>query len=213
VELDRRLAHPGRGAWIGALLGSIALGVVFSLLPLAGERLGARVGASAQAWALVIPTAFWVGGYATIAVGSGEGIAGRPRRALGFMAAGQAVVLGALLIGILPVLSPFLGGGPAALAETARRELPDSRIVLYDTHPEAVAFVLRHPVPTFGRGDREGVLSELERGPTALIAPAKDSEFWTRLPYERRWQVGSDVLLEVPQVTKLSGDGLPSTDH
>jgi len=198
VEIDRRLTQAGRAPWIAAAIGSVILGAVFSLLPLAGARLGARVGASAQAWSLVIPTAFWVGGCAVIAVGAVGGAAGRARQALAFMAAGQTFVVGALLLGIVPVLSPYLGGAPAYLADLAQRDLPGSRIVLYETRPEGVAFVLRRPVPVFSHSEQEELSRQLARGPTALIAPAKASDFWTGLPYRRLWRRGADVLLEIP---------------
>ena len=198
VELDRRLTEAGRAPWVAALAGALLLGAAFALLPLAGARLGARVGASSEAWLLVLPTAFWVGGYAVIAAGGIEGMAGRPHRGLRFMAAGQTVVVGALLIGVLPVLSPYLGGGPAHLAERARREMPDSRIVLYETRPETVAFVLRRPVPVFSHNEKVQLMAALEDTPTALIAPAKEKSFWGELPYRRFWRSGSAALLDFP---------------
>jgi len=198
VELDRRLAEAGRAPWAAAVAGALLLGPVFALLPLAGDRLGARVGALSDAWPLVLPTAFWVGGYAVIAMGGIEGYAGRFRRGIGFLAAGQTVTVGALLIGILPVLSPYLGGGSANLAERAQREMPESRIVLYETRPETVAFTLRRTVPVFSRNQTPELMAALRDTPTALIAPTKEAEFWAGLPYRRSWRHGLDILLEVP---------------
>ncbi len=198
VELDRRLGEPGRAPWAAAIAGALLLGGLFSLLPLAGARLGARLGVASEAWLLVIPTAVWVGGYAIIALGGMEGAAARPRRALGFMAAGQAVIAGALLAGVLPVLSPYLGGGPASLADRARRELPGRRIVLYETRPETVAFALRRTVPVFSHNQKAALAAALQEGPTALVAPAEEAEFWAALPRRRVWRRGLDVLLDIP---------------
>jgi hypothetical protein len=155
---------------------------------------------------LVIPAAVWMAGLGVIALGSLEGASGRVRRGLGVMAVGQVAAVGAVLFGVLPVLSPYLGGGPARLAGIAAKELPESRIVLYETRPETVAFVLRRPVPTYSRNEQEALLAALEQGPTALIAPLKQAEFWRHLPYRRAWRGGADVLLEVPKLEQESSD-------
>ncbi|MCJ7751790.1 MAG: glycosyltransferase family 39 protein, partial [Armatimonadetes bacterium] len=205
VELDRRLTEARRTPWAAALAGALLFGAIFALLPLAGDRLGARVGASHDAWLLVLPTALWVGGYVVIALGGIEGYAGRSRRGIAFLAAGQTVVVGALLIGVLPVLSPYIGGGPADLSLRAQREMPGSRIVLYETRPETVAFALRRTVPVFSHNQKAELMASLKDTPTALIAPTKEAEFWTGLPYRRSWQHGLDVLLEVPALAE-AGD-------
>jgi 4-amino-4-deoxy-L-arabinose transferase-like glycosyltransferase len=204
VEMDRRFAEPGRLAWISAAVGAVILAVGVGALPLLGLRLGERVGVSVGAWALVIPASVWIAGLGVIALGSLEGAAARARRGLGIMAVGQATVVGAVLFGMLPVVSPYLGGGSARLAELAADELPASEIVLYETRPETVAFVLRRPVPTYSRNEHEALLTALEHKPTALIAPLKQAEFWRGLPYQRSWRSGADVLLEVPALDQES---------
>ena len=205
IELDRRLTEARRAPWAAAVAGALLLGAIFALLPLAGDRLGARVGASRDAWMLVLPAAFWVGGYVVIALGGIAGYAGRPRRAIAFLAVGQTVIVGALLIGVLPVLSPYLGGGPANLSVRAQREMPGSRIVLYETRPETVAFALGRTVPVFSHNQKAELMAALRDTPTALIAPTKEVEFWTGLPYRRLWRQGLDVLLEVPALAE-AGD-------
>ena len=155
---------------------------------------------------LIVPTAFWVGGYILSIIGGIKGLRGRPRAGLVCMAVGQCVVIGALLIGMLPVLSPYIGGGPAFLAETARRELPGRRIVLYETRPEAVAFVLRRPVPVFSHNEKGKLMAALHEGPTALIAPVKQREFWQSLPHEQLWPRGLDVLIDVPRLREAAAD-------
>ena len=204
VELDRRLRDPGRGPWIGVIALGCFLGVLFALLPVAGAKLGERIGVSRQAGALVLPTAFWVAGYAAILVGGVEALRRAPRRGLGFMVAGQVGVLGALLIGMLPVLSPYLGGGPAYLAEIAAREVPNSRVILYETRPEGVAFVLGETIPVFSHNERDKLVAELRKGPSALIAPLRERGFWQSLPYIQLWARGGEVLLDVPRLTEGS---------
>jgi 4-amino-4-deoxy-L-arabinose transferase-like glycosyltransferase len=203
AELDRRLERPGRGPWVGVLVGAIVLGGLVSLLPLAGARVGARVGASEQAWALAVPAALWVGGYGITALGAAIALAGRARPGLTAMAAGQAVILGAVLGGVLPVLSPHLEGGrESRLAELSASALPDSEVVLYDTRPEAVAFVLQRTVPCYGRAQWQEVLPHLEAGPTALIASDSTRKLWGSLPVRRFWRVGDSVLLDVPRTKR-----------
>jgi 4-amino-4-deoxy-L-arabinose transferase-like glycosyltransferase len=201
IELDRRLTtESGRGSWIGLVAGAVLLGTAFALLPMFGRSLAEReqIDTVGDVWRLVVPVSFCAGGYAIIAVAGVVGLAGRARRALGCAIAGQAVVLAAVLGGILPVLSPYLGGAPATLAEVAQREIPESEIVLYETYPEAVAFVLRRPVRTFSRHQQADLLSELRQRPVALIAPVKQKEFWQALPYRRDLRNGAHVLLDVP---------------
>jgi len=198
VEMERRFSAPGRLAWISAAVGAVVIAVGVAALPLLGLKMGERVGASSEAWALVIPASVWIAGLGVIAVGALEGAAAHVRRGLGIMVLGQGLVLGAVLFGVLPVVSPYVGGGPTRLVEVAVEELPDSEIILYETRPEAVAFALRHPVPTYSRHEQEALLAALKGQPTALIAPLKQAEFWRQLPYERSWRSGSDVLLDVP---------------
>lgn len=198
--LDRRLERPGRGPWLAVLIGSVVLAAAVALLPAAGARLGARVGAAQQARALVLPVAVWMIGYGVIAAGAAAALLGRARVGLGLLVAGQVVVVAAVLFGILPVLSPYLGGGSAQLAQRAQQELPGSRIVLYDTRPETVNFVLQRPVPTFGDTQRRELLEALRAGPTALIAPVTEEGFWRKLPVRRVWRAGDRVLLDLPRL-------------
>lgn len=205
AELDRRLERPGRAPWIGAVAGGIVLAGLFALLPVAGARLGARFNVSNAAGILIVPTAFWVGGYGASIVGAIAGIRGRGAAGVMLMAAGQLVVIGALLIGMLPVLSPYLGGGPADLAQLAQSDLPGRQIVLYETRPEAVAFVLRRSVPVFSHSERDKLVAALRGGPTALIAPLKEREVWGSLPHGQVWPRGLDVLVDVPRLPKEPG--------
>jgi hypothetical protein len=92
------------------------------------------------------------------------------------------------------------------LAQLAQRELPHTRVVLYETRPEAVVFVLHHPVATYDRRQQEELVNDLAQGPAALLAPTRkeDQGFLARLPVRRRWQVGDRVLLEVGAVRALA---------
>ncbi len=212
IELDRRLTtSPGRAAWVSLMAGAALLGTAFALLPIAGLRLAEReqLDAAEDVWRLVLPVSFCAGGYAVMLVAGLWGLAGRARLALGGTIAGQAVVLAAVLGGVLPILSPYLGGAPATLAEVAQREIGGSEIVLYETYPEAVAFVLERPVPVFSRHQQDDLLSELRGGPVALIAPTKEREFWERLRYRRALRHGAHVLLDVPAMaaSDSTGDG------
>jgi 4-amino-4-deoxy-L-arabinose transferase-like glycosyltransferase len=202
AELDRRLEKPGRAPWIGAVAGGVILAGVFSLLPLVAARLGARYNAANAAFLLVVPAAFWLGGYVASVIGGIEGMRGRPRAALTFMVAGQLAVVGSLLIGMLPVLSPYLGGGPAYLAQLAKRELPGRRIVLYETRPETVAFVLRRAVPVFSHNEKAQLMTALRREPTALIAPLEEQDLWGSLPHDQLWRRGLDVLVDVQPLSE-----------
>ena len=204
AELDRRLETPGRAAWVAAIAGGAVFAAAFALLPALAARLGQRYDPSSDARLLVVPAACWVGGYAASVSGAFHALAGRTRAALAFMVSGQAVIIGSLLIGMLPVLSPYLGGGPAHLAQLAQRELPGQPVVLYETRPETVAFALRRSVPVFSRNQKSEVLAEMAKGPTALIAPLEEREFWQSLPHGRLWIRGLDVLLDAHK--------LPSND-
>jgi 4-amino-4-deoxy-L-arabinose transferase-like glycosyltransferase len=204
ADLDRRLEAPGRAAWVAVIGGGAILAVAFALLPALAARLGQRYDVSGAARLLVVPAAFWVGGYAASVSGGLRALAGRTRAALAFMVIGQTIIIASLLIGMLPVLSPYLGGGPAHLARVAQRELPDRQIVLYETRPETVAFALRRSVPVFSRNQKSELLAEMAKGPTALIAPLEEREFWQSLPHGRLWTRGLDVLLDAHE---LAADG------
>ncbi len=212
IELDRRLREPGRAPWIMVIVFGCLLAIFFGLLPVIGAKIGQRVGASREAIALILPSACWVVGLATIILGGISALRGSSRRGISLLVVGQVVVVGALLIGVLPVLSPYLGGGPAYLAQTAQLELPGSRIILYETRPEGVAFILRRSVPVFSHNEQDKLLSELRRGQTTLITPLKEREFWETLPHKRQWTRGLDVLLEVPQLT-AGAEALGAENH
>jgi len=209
VELDRRLRAPGRAPWVAVIAGAVVLAGLTSLLPALAARLGERVGAAHAASRLVVPVLVWIAGYALIALGGACAVAGRVRAGLGAIIGGQLVAVGAVLLGILPVLSPYLEGGrESGLAELARQELPRNQVVLYDTRPEAVAFVLGRPVPAYGRDQFDRALLHLEEEPVALVAPAKARELWESLPVRRVWQVGDRVLLDVPKISHSQQEDL-----
>jgi hypothetical protein len=121
------------------------------------------------------------------------------------MVAGAAAIIGAVLIGFLPVLWPYLEGGAAELAAVAERELPGTRIVLYETRPEAVAFALERSVPTYSSDEHGQLLEALRAGPTALIVPMKEWQFWSALPARVVGRSGDRVLLAVSG--RAGGDG------
>lgn len=200
VGLDRRLRAPGRGPWIAVVVGAPVFAGLVALLPLAAARVGAQVGATQEARRLALPATLWAAGYLVIALGAAAALAGRARQGLGVITAGQVLTLIALLAGILPVLSPFLGGGSAQLALIADQELPESQIVLYETHPETVNFVLRRSVPTCGRRERQWLLARLREEPVALLAPWRERASWRDLPARRTWRAGGQVLLELPKL-------------
>jgi 4-amino-4-deoxy-L-arabinose transferase-like glycosyltransferase len=206
AELGRRLEAPGRAPWVATIAVGAILAAAFASLPARAARLGQPYGVSSDARMLVLPAACWVGGYAASAIGGFHALAGRTRAALAFMVTGQAVIIGSLLIGILPVLSPYLGGGPAHLAQLAQRELPGRQIILYETRPETVAFALRRSVPVFSRNRKRELLSELEKDQAALIAPLRERDFWQSLPHRRIWRQGLDVLLHTPKLAPHDGD-------
>lgn len=203
----RRRGKDGRAAW-GAMVAMAGLfaGLV-CLLPAAGARLGERIGVSHEARLLVGPSIVWAVGYGVIAVGAGGALAGRVVPALALVTGGQMVVLAAVLVGVLPAVSPFLGGGSAALAMRAARELPRARIVLYETHPETVNFALRRSVPTYDKDRQAELRAELAAGDVALIAPVGEEDFWSRLPARRTWRAGDRVLLDLPAWASRDGEG------
>jgi 4-amino-4-deoxy-L-arabinose transferase-like glycosyltransferase len=200
------LAQGGtRRSWLALLVGALALGALAGLLPVAAAKLGARVGASGEARLLIAPALVWVAGYLVMAFAAAAVLLRRSRNPIGMLALGQVAAVVALLFGVLPVLSPYLGAGSSGLAELARRELPGNRIVLYQTHPENVNFVLQRPVPVYDQHQRQQLLDQLRTAPTALIAPARDSAFWSSLPVRRTWRLGDRVLLGIPKMEAQEG--------
>jgi 4-amino-4-deoxy-L-arabinose transferase-like glycosyltransferase len=203
VDLDRRLKAPGRGAWIAVIVGAVVLAGLTSLLPTYGARLGEQVGAAEAAPQLIPGVAVWVGGYVIILVGALLALARRALFGLGVVIAGQTTVLAACLLGVLPVVSPYLEGGrESRLADIAVRELPGSQVVLYDTRAEAVAFVLGRTVPSYGREERQRVLSLTAERPTALIVPTEAVDLRRELLVQREWRVGNRLLLDVRGITQ-----------
>jgi len=200
VEIDRQLREPSRAIWIASIIGAVVLSSAFALLPVVGLRLGERIGAESDAWLLVVPTAFWLGGYAAIAFGGARSLAGRLREGLGFMVGGQLVLIGALIFGVLPVLSPYVGGAPATLAQRAARDLRGHKIMLYETRPETVAFALERTVPTFSYNEKSALKEALIESPSALIAPIAARNFRKALPAVRTWRHGGHILLDIPKL-------------
>jgi len=196
------LAQGGRRrSWVALLIGALVLGALAALLPAAAAKMGQRVGASDEARLLTAPALIWVAGYLVIAFAAAAVLLCRFRNPVEMLVLGQVAAMVALLFGVLPVLSPYLGGGSSGLAELARRELPASRIVLYQTHPENVNFVLQRPVPTYDQHQQQQLVDQLRTAPTALIAPAKDSAFWSSLPARHTWRLGDSVLLDIPKMS------------
>jgi len=189
-----------RRTWTAVLAGTVVLAALVALLPLAAFRIGARVGALEEARLVTMPTVIWASGYLIVGLGAGAALCGRPRNSVGTLALGQMTTVTALLFGILPLLSPYLGGGSARLAELAQRELPGSRVILYGTRPENVNFALKRTVPTFDWQQQVELEKELRAAPTALIAPAEQAAFWHRLGARRSWREGDRVLLDMPRL-------------
>ena len=196
VDLDRRLEAPGRAPWIAALAGAGALAALVALLPWAGARLGARVGASEEARRLVLPAYLWAGAYGVIAVGAVLGLVRRPGAGIGLVAVGQTAAVAVVLTGLLPILSPYMEGAREyRLAQLAQRELPRAEVVLYETRPEAVSFVLGREVAIYGKRQEQELRDSLSNQQAALLAP--EQEVPPGLPVGRRWRVGNYVLLEI----------------
>lgn len=200
AELDRRLRERGRAPWVAVIAGAALLGAFVLILPSVAARVGERVGASADARRLVAPVAVWAAGYGIMAAAGIMSLGRASQFSVTALGAGQVVVVGAALIGVLPIVSPYVGGGAAELAEVAARELRGSQVVLYDTRPETVAFVLQRSVPSFGRDQQDAVRRLLARGDTALLAPAQAREFLGELPARRSWRAGDRVLLDIPKL-------------
>ena len=202
VELDRRMRAPGRATWIAVAAVGLLLAGAVSLLPLLGATLGARVGASQEAWRLVVPSALWAGACVGIALGALLGASGRPASGIRVMAGGQMVAVAVVLVGFLPVLSPYLGGATATLTGIARAELGGRQLVLYDTYPEAAAFELERPLLSFEREQTAEVYAALRAGPTFVIAPKRARHLWRGLPVRRVWTSGDRMLLEIEGAEK-----------
>lgn len=198
AELDQRLRRPGRAPWIAMLVGAAVMALLMALLPSAAARLGERVGAAQRAHLLVAPAVICAAGYLILLLGATTVLFGRAAAGLGLVAVGQFAALAALVMGMLPIASLYLGGAEAQLAELARRELPGRRVALYEVNPEGVAFVLRRTVPTFSDNRPEELLAFMRQGPTALIAPTKEQSFLAKLPARRTWQRGDKLLLDLP---------------
>ena len=196
AELDQQVAAPGRAPWIAALAGAGLLATLVALLPWAGAKLGVRVGAAEEARRLVTPAYLWAAAYGIIAVGAILGLARRPRAGIGVMAVGQTAAVAVVLAGILPILSPFMEGAREyRLTQLAQRELPRAKVVLYETRPEAVCFVLGREVATYGKRQEQELRDSLSNQQVALLAP--EQELPTGLPAGRQWKVGNYVLLEI----------------
>jgi hypothetical protein len=196
AELDRRWEAPGRGAWVGVAVGAVAMVLfVWRLLRFAPE-LGARVGAAEEVGLLVIPLVRWGMTYAVISVGAVLGGSRHVKAGIGVMIGGQTAVLMIVFAGVPPVVCPYMEGAREyQLAQLAQRKLPGAEVVLYDSRPEAVCFVVGHPVRVFGR-TQPGELARYAQGRrVAVIASAGETP--TGLKTRRRWQVGNGVLIEV----------------
>lgn len=202
AELDRQLRAPRRAPWLAVALGCFVLAAGVALLPRIAGKYAIRAMAMQAVPLLDRPVAVWVAAYAVIAFGVVMVLARRRVAGLAVIAAGQVVVLGAVLVGIFPVISPYLEGGrESRLAEIAQQKLPGRRVLLYDTRPEAVAFVLGRTVPLFARDQQEQLLVELRNGPAALIAPAPKEPTWSLLIDREVGRVGDRGVFDVPMIT------------
>ncbi len=197
VELDRQLSRVRRGPWIATIIGAMLFGALVSLLPWGGHRLGEPLGAGHEAQRLVAPALVWYAACLVMVLGAVQALAGRRSLGLGGIVVGQTAVLLSVLFGVLPVLSPYLGGGAAGLAEFAERSMPNRELVLYETRPEAVAFALERTVRVFSRQQQDQLLDRLRQRPSALIAPAGEEELWRTLPVRGVWRMGDRMLLDV----------------
>jgi len=204
AELDRRIDRQGRAPWAGVIIGGLALGVLVAMLPGLAHRYAAEANAENAVGQLVPGVMVWMGAYLLIVVGALIALTGATAAGVGMVTAGQVVVLGAVLIGILPVVAPYLEGGreyrlaqEAKIIEHARRQDEAGITMLYDTRPEAVAFVLGHSVPAFGRDRQDELLADLRAGPALLIIPVKDSGLSQEFAVEELARAGDRVLLDV----------------
>jgi len=193
-ELARRWSRPERAPWVALLVLGAVLGVAVCFLPGLGDKAAARAGvAQGEGKQLLAPALVWAAGYGIICLGAVLALVNRARLGTHALVVGQAVAIAAILGGILPLLAPYMEGSREyRLAEIATRELPHLRVVLYETRPEAVVFVLRHPVPVYDRRQQEELLNDLaqepgrtdgsraQAGPGVLAAPAGAEEVASR---------------------------------
>jgi 4-amino-4-deoxy-L-arabinose transferase-like glycosyltransferase len=204
AELDRRLNRPGRAPWIAIMLGAMLLAGGALYLP---AYAATRTGIALDPRQLTTITLICGCGYFIMLLG---GLAGLLRPAvvgIWMLSIGQLLVVAAVLFGVLPAASPYLGGSEAQLAAIAQRELPKSKILLYHTYPEGVAFVLQRPAPVYNGKNQAELIKELQTGPSALLARARDKHFWEQLPRRRMWRAGGHVLLDIPKIGER-GEGL-----
>jgi len=203
AELDRRLNRPGRAPWIAVMVGAMLLAAGALYLP---TYAATRMGIIPDARQLTTITLICACGYFIMLLGALAVLLRRAAIGIGALSLGQLLVVVASLFGILPAASPYLGGAEAQLAAIARRELPKSKILLYHTYPEGVAFVLQRPAPVYNGKNRADLLKELQAGPSALLVRAKDEEFWGQLPRRRMWRAGGHVLLDIPSIENRAKD-------
>jgi len=213
AELDRRLpggagSQPAtsRAPWVAVIPGCLLLAVGVSLLPELAERHAAKAGAAAALPLLRGPVLSWTMAYLVIALGALLALARRPAAGLAAVAAGQVVAVGAVVFGLFPVISPYLEGGResrlAVLAAGAATRGGLS-IMVYDTRPEAIAFVLQRPVPTFGQHEKARLLAKLREAPAVLIAPASERALRERLATKLVGAVGDHVVVRVQHTDDL----------
>jgi hypothetical protein len=217
AELDRRLSKPGWGHWVSVIIGGLGLAALTALLPGRVRPLAATVGGEGAVAQLAPGVMVWMAAYLLMVLGALTVLARAEVGGLSMIAAGQLAVVGAVLTGILPIICPYLEGGreyrlaqEARILEHARRQDTLGITLLYDTRPEAVAFVLQHPVPAFDRDHQAEILAELRArlqsgsgAPVAgqasalVIAPAKDQALFEEFAVDELARVGDRVLLDV----------------
>jgi hypothetical protein len=137
-----------------------------------------------------------------VAIGALVGARGRTAGGIGVLAGGQTIALLVVLVGFLPILSPYLGGATATLTEIARADPRGRPLVLYDTYPEAAAFVLERPLLSFDREQTAQMYAALRAGPTFVLAPTRAGDLWRGLPVGRVWTSGDRMLLEIDGPTE-----------
>jgi 4-amino-4-deoxy-L-arabinose transferase-like glycosyltransferase len=208
AELDYRLAHFERASWPWVVVGSVLFAGFVLLLPRLAAALAGSVSATAQdVQRLVVPVLLWAATYGVIVLGGVLGRRGRTRWGLFALAIGQTAALGAAFLAFAPALDPHMEGAREyRAAQLARRAVPGGRVVLYETRPEAAAFVLGHTVPVFSGGQEGALVNELAKGRSALILPyrLRNSDFLSRLPIRQTWKVGDRALMELDPVRVLA---------
>jgi 4-amino-4-deoxy-L-arabinose transferase-like glycosyltransferase len=205
AELDRRLPRgassqlaAGRAPWLAVILGSCILAAGVALLPRAAEHYAPRAGAEAALPLLRGPVLSWMIAYLVIGLGALLALQRRPALGLAAAMAGQLVAVGAVLLGLFPVISPCLEGGREwRLAELAGPRIRGHQLALYDTRPEAIAFHFQHPVLAFGRGQEAQLLGRLRGRWTVLIAPTKDRALWESLGGRLAGTVGDHAVADI----------------